>query len=132
MKPKISYLAVKRNSSKEQIENKPACKKVTFLPGEDRKVDFKSLKYDFNELFNNTPIFDQPYMQYNEKPRELTWERIAKSLMKSDGLIHRYVKQINKKASSSVEITERRKSKVKMSSRRASHAKHHFKVWFYY
>lgn len=39
----------------------------------DRKVNLEKLKYDLNDLFEDTPIFEEPLPQYSDKKLENSW-----------------------------------------------------------
>ena len=41
--------------------------KIDFLDPRTRKVHFNKLKYNLDDLFNHTPVFDVPLLEYTDK-----------------------------------------------------------------
>ena len=76
----------------------------------NKKVDFEHLKYNLDDLFNNTPVFDIPIIEYSEKTDVRPWEKIASSIFDPFGKINEYVKRVNNSKPQSA-----RKSKMSIS-----------------
>lgn len=58
-----------------------------------RKVQFERLRYNLDDLFNHTPIFDTPLPDYSEK-RDQSWTKIANAIFDPFGKINEYVERI--------------------------------------
>ena len=44
------------------------------------KVIFEKLKYNKEDLFSNTPVFDYPIINFGNK-KEITWNKITRKIM---------------------------------------------------
>lgn len=55
-KSQLSLKSIKADSVTESPQKDP----VKFIDQDKRIVNFKELKYNLDDLFNNTPIFDIP------------------------------------------------------------------------
>ena len=89
----------KRRSSpkKKKIPSEPSrpssisTSPVKFADEYRRKVDFKDLKYNLDDLFNNTPVFDTPVFDFTEHHPYKSWTMIANAIFDPFGKINEYV-----------------------------------------
>ena len=79
-----------RNSNKDILP-------IKYVDNDKKIVDFKTLKYNLDELFNNTPVFNQPIIKYDESLKENQWRRIAESLFNPEGIVSKYIEKSNYK-----------------------------------
>ena len=93
MSPTKSQASLKSKRSNSTIESPPK-EPVKFKDLRKRIVDFKELKYNLDDLFNNTPIFDIPWLDYAENHSEKSWAVIAKAIFDPFGKINEYVQRI--------------------------------------
>lgn len=53
---------------------------VEFINPKTKKVDFSKLKYDLDDLFNNTPVFNYPWMSYAQK-QGFDWSSMSSKIL---------------------------------------------------
>ena len=69
---------------------------VKFEDERKKKVNFKELKYNLDDLFNNTPVFDAPVFDFTDNHPNKAWTMIANAIFDPFGKINEYVERMNK------------------------------------
>ena len=63
--------------------------KVTFIDPDTGKIHFDRLKYDLDDLFENTPVFGAPEILLEKQNRP--WSRIANAILSPFNKIYKYI-----------------------------------------
>ncbi|CAI2385322.1 unnamed protein product [Moneuplotes crassus] len=99
----------KKHDGKQNNETK-----IKFM-NDKGKVELSRLKYDLNELFDDTPIFEAPLIEYADMSHQKSWKGVAGIILSPFGKLNKYITHIN-----SIKTKERNIQSPKKKSKNSS------------
>lgn len=70
----------------------PPSSKSSLIDLSTGRVKSKVMKYDLDELFDNTPVFDVPLMNFKDGQKPNFWNFIANKVLFSEDKLPRQIK----------------------------------------